>query len=146
MVGFRNNVGTSALTNWVSPQSQQIAFGRGLYSPPHVKPSFLLIDNKITGALGFVAINNADSAWSTTFTTSLPAGSYCDVISGISSSGACTGTGYVHFGGFLTIFNNKAKNLQDNCLGWYIYGECTRTQCYCHSYRSSGYRFGLSSC
>ncbi|KAF5379275.1 hypothetical protein D9757_010696 [Collybiopsis confluens] len=60
MVGFRNHVGpTAALTDWVSPQSQQIAFGRG--------------------SLGFVAINNADSAWSTTFTTSLPAGSYCDV-------------------------------------------------------------------
>jgi hypothetical protein len=29
MVGFRNQVGTSAITNWVSPQSQQIAFGRG---------------------------------------------------------------------------------------------------------------------
>ncbi|PPQ73977.1 hypothetical protein CVT25_006079 [Psilocybe cyanescens] len=72
MVGFRNNVGSAALTNWVSPQSQQIAFGRG--------------------ALGFVAINNADSAWSTTFTTSLPAGSYCDVISGKWSSGACTGS------------------------------------------------------
>ncbi|PPQ83160.1 hypothetical protein CVT25_005407 [Psilocybe cyanescens] len=82
MVGFRNNVGTSALTNWVSPQSQQIAFGRG--------------------ALGFVAINNADSAWSTTFTTSLPAGSYCDVISGISSSGACTGTGITVSGGTFT--------------------------------------------
>ncbi|KAG6855228.1 Alpha-amylase 1 [Tephrocybe sp. NHM501043] len=73
MVGFRNNVGSAAITNWVSPQSQQIAFGRG--------------------ALGFVAINNADSAWTATFTTSLPAGSYCDVISGKSSSGSCTGTG-----------------------------------------------------
>ena len=29
MVGFRNKVGEAALTNWVSPQSQQIAFGRG---------------------------------------------------------------------------------------------------------------------
>ncbi|KAH9483088.1 Alpha-amylase [Psilocybe cubensis] len=71
MVGFRNNVGSAGLTNWVSPQSNRIAFGRG--------------------ALGFVAINNADSAWSTTFSTSLPSGSYCDVISGKSSSGSCTG-------------------------------------------------------
>ncbi|KAF9484818.1 glycoside hydrolase [Pholiota conissans] len=75
MVGFRNNVGSAAITNWVSPQSQQIAFGRG--------------------ALGFVAINNADSAWTTTFTTSLPAGSYCDVIGGKSSSGTCTGSSFV---------------------------------------------------
>ncbi|KAI0330674.1 glycoside hydrolase [Cubamyces sp. BRFM 1775] len=74
MVGFRNNVGSAALTNWVSPQSQQIAFGRG--------------------ALGFVAINNADSEWSTTFTTSLPDGSYCDVISGASSDGKCTGSSF----------------------------------------------------
>ncbi|KAJ8519583.1 hypothetical protein ONZ45_g3490 [Pleurotus djamor] len=72
MVGFRNAVGTAAITNWVSPQSQQIAFGRG--------------------SAGFVAINNADSAWTTTFTTSLPAGLYCDVISGKATSGACSGS------------------------------------------------------
>ncbi len=29
MVGFRNNVDSAALTDWVSPQSSQIAFGRG---------------------------------------------------------------------------------------------------------------------
>lgn len=33
-----------------------------------------------------------DSAWNTTFSTSLPDGLYCDVISGTnSSSGKCTG-------------------------------------------------------
>ncbi|KAJ7108267.1 glycoside hydrolase [Mycena epipterygia] len=79
MVGFRNNVGTAAITNWVAPASQQIAFGRG--------------------SLGFVAINNADTAWSATFTTSLPSGAYCDVISGKSVSGACTGTGFTVSGG-----------------------------------------------
>lgn len=31
MVGFRNTVGSAALTNWVSPQSQLIAFGRGRF-------------------------------------------------------------------------------------------------------------------
>ena len=31
MVGFRNNVGSAALTGWVSPSSQQIAFARGTY-------------------------------------------------------------------------------------------------------------------
>jgi hypothetical protein len=61
MVSFHNTVGTAAMTNWVAPNSQQIAFGRG--------------------ALGFVAINNADATWTTTFTTSLPAGTYCDVAS-----------------------------------------------------------------
>ena len=29
MVGFRNNAGSATITNWVSPQSDQIAFGRG---------------------------------------------------------------------------------------------------------------------
>lgn len=29
MVGFKNNVGSAALNDWVSPQSEQIAFGRG---------------------------------------------------------------------------------------------------------------------
>ena len=75
MVGFRNNVGNAGLNNCFAPQSQQIAFGRG--------------------ALGFVAINNADSAWTTTFTTTLPDGSYCDVISGTVSSSSCTGTSSV---------------------------------------------------
>ncbi|KAJ6607181.1 glycoside hydrolase [Mycena sp. CBHHK59/15] len=79
MVGFRNHVGTAAMTNWVAPQAQQIAFGRG--------------------ALGFVAINNADTAWTGTFATSLPNGAYCDVISGTSSAGACTGTGFTVSGG-----------------------------------------------
>ncbi|KAI0062559.1 glycoside hydrolase [Artomyces pyxidatus] len=74
MAGFRNRVGTAALTNWVSPSSQQIAFGRG--------------------SLGFVAINNADSSWTATFSTSLPSGSYCDVVNGNSSAGVCTGSAF----------------------------------------------------
>ncbi|OBZ78260.1 Alpha-amylase [Grifola frondosa] len=74
MAGFRNNVGDSALQNWVSPQSDQIAFGRG--------------------ALGFVAINNDDSAWTTNFVTAVPDGSYCDVISGASLEGNCTGSSF----------------------------------------------------
>ncbi|KAJ6474893.1 glycoside hydrolase [Mycena sanguinolenta] len=82
MVGFRNQVGSAAITNWVSPQSQQIAFGRG--------------------SAGFVAINNADSAWTTTFTTSLPNNAYCDVISGKSSGGACTGSGFTVSNGQFT--------------------------------------------
>jgi hypothetical protein len=70
MVGFRNQVGSASLTGWVSPSSQQIAFARG--------------------ALGFVAINNVNSAWSTTFKTGLPAGSYCNVVDGTSVDGVCT--------------------------------------------------------
>jgi len=74
MVGFRNNVAGALLTGWVSPSSQQIAFARS--------------------KLGFVAINNADSAWSTTFKTGLPAGTYCNVIDGSSQSGICTGSAF----------------------------------------------------
>ncbi|PFH47276.1 glycoside hydrolase family 13 protein [Amanita thiersii Skay4041] len=79
MVGFRNTVGSASMTNWVSPQSQQIAFGRG--------------------SAGFIVINNADSSWPSTFTTSLPDGSYCDVVSGRSSGGSCSGKSVTVSGG-----------------------------------------------
>ncbi|KII86244.1 glycoside hydrolase family 13 protein [Plicaturopsis crispa FD-325 SS-3] len=82
MVGFHNNVGSAALTNWVSPQSDRIAFER-------------------TG-LGYVAINNDDSAWGATFSTGLADGKYCDVISGALSSGACTGSFFTVSGGSFT--------------------------------------------
>ncbi|KAK0475258.1 glycoside hydrolase family 13 protein [Armillaria novae-zelandiae] len=82
LVGFRNNVGSAALTDWVSPQSSQIAFGRG--------------------SAGFVAINNAASDWTSSFTTSLAAGSYCDVVSGTSSDSTCTGSGFTVSGGSFT--------------------------------------------
>ena len=52
----------------------------------------------ITGSDGFVAINNADSEWSTTFKTGLPGGSYCNIIDGsMSYDGRCTGSAYVSF-------------------------------------------------
>ncbi|ESK93482.1 alpha-amylase [Moniliophthora roreri MCA 2997] len=79
MVGFRNTVGSADLNNWVSPQSQQIAFGRG--------------------SAGFVAINNADSTWSVSFQTSLEDGNYCDVISGTNPNGACTGASSITVSG-----------------------------------------------
>jgi hypothetical protein len=63
MTKFRNAV-SGLKTNWVSPRSDQIAF---------------------------VAVNNADAAWTSTFTTSLPAGTYCDVITGVLTSRACSG-------------------------------------------------------
>ncbi|TFK85702.1 glycoside hydrolase family 13 protein [Polyporus arcularius HHB13444] len=79
MVKFRNTVGSAPLTNWVAPDSQRIAFGRG--------------------SLGFVAINNEDSAWTATFTTSLPDGTYCDVIKGELSNGQCTSSTFTVKGG-----------------------------------------------
>ncbi|KAL1738563.1 glycoside hydrolase superfamily, partial [Schizophyllum fasciatum] len=71
MVGFRNQVGGAAITNWRNDGGARIAFGRG--------------------SAGFVAINNQDDEWSTTFGTSLPDGRYCDVISGPPKNGACVG-------------------------------------------------------
>ncbi|KIY70325.1 carbohydrate-binding module family 20 protein [Cylindrobasidium torrendii FP15055 ss-10] len=79
MVGFRNNAGSTALTNWQSPQGDRIAFERD--------------------GTGFVAINNDNAAWTGTFTTSLADGSYCDVITGTASSGSCTGDSYTVSGG-----------------------------------------------
>ncbi|KZV75308.1 glycoside hydrolase family 13 protein [Peniophora sp. CONT] len=79
MVKWRNAVGTAALNNWVAPSSNQIAFGRG--------------------SVGFVAINNQDSQWSTSFKTSLPDGSYCDVVHETNAKGPCTGTTYTVSGG-----------------------------------------------
>ncbi|KAI0738098.1 glycoside hydrolase family 13 protein [Daedaleopsis nitida] len=79
MVGFRNAVAGAPMTNWVAPAAQRIAFGRG--------------------SAGFVAINNQDSTWSTTFKTSLPDGTYCNVINGGLSNGQCTGSSFKVSGG-----------------------------------------------
>ncbi len=59
MVGFHNRVNGQTVTNWVSPQSDRIAFGRG--------------------NAGFAAFNRSGSAWTATFATQLPNGSYCNV-------------------------------------------------------------------
>ncbi|PYV33258.1 MAG: ATPase, partial [Acidobacteria bacterium] len=71
MVGFRNAVGFAAVANWWSDGGNQIAFSRG-------------------GA-GFLAINREGGALTRTFSTGLPAGTYCDVIHGDVSGGSCTG-------------------------------------------------------
>lgn len=71
MVGFRRQVGGAALTNWWSNGSNQIAFARQ--------------------GQGFVAFNNQGTNLVETLQTSLPAGTYCDVISGNVSGGSCTG-------------------------------------------------------
>jgi alpha-amylase len=71
MVGFRNAVGTAALTN-VWSDGGRLAYGRG--------------------DKGYVVINRDGNALQRTFQTSLPAGRYCDVISGATTSGGCSGT------------------------------------------------------
>lgn len=59
MVGFRNAVSGTAVTDWWSDGGNAIAFGRG--------------------SKGFVAINHEGGPLTWTFSTSLPGGTYCDV-------------------------------------------------------------------
>ena len=73
MVGFRNAVGTAAL---------------GGTSGPTAAARW----RTAAGDRGYVAINRNGSALQRTFQTSLPAGRYCDVISGATTSGGCSGT------------------------------------------------------
>lgn len=73
MVTFRNSV-SGDIVQFTSGTSQQIAFGRG--------------------STGYVVINNEDVSWTNTFSTSLPAGVYCDVITGPTKGGVCSGSSY----------------------------------------------------
>ncbi|XP_001510273.1 pancreatic alpha-amylase [Ornithorhynchus anatinus] len=71
MVIFRNVVDGQPFTNWWDNLSNQVAFGRG---------------NK-----GFIVFNNDDWPLSEYLQTGLPAGTYCDVISGDKRDDHCTG-------------------------------------------------------
>jgi alpha-amylase len=72
MLAFRKaSVGAETITNFWDNGKNQVGFGRG--------------------AKGFVVINDEDTALSRAFTTSLPAGDYCDVIAGGLKAGACVG-------------------------------------------------------
>ncbi|HXI56450.1 MAG TPA: alpha-amylase family protein [Polyangia bacterium] len=67
MVAFRNAAASQPMTDVQTGNANQLAFGRG--------------------AVGFVAINNDGAAsWNTTFTTGLPAGTYCNIIHGLLSA------------------------------------------------------------
>ncbi|SDK04086.1 carbohydrate-binding module family 20 domain-containing protein [Streptomyces indicus] len=76
MVAFRNEARGQSVTNWWDNGGDQIAFGRG--------------------SKAYVAINHEGSALTRTFQTSLPAGDYCDVQSGmgvsVNGSGQFTAT------------------------------------------------------
>ncbi|XP_072500261.1 alpha-amylase 1B-like isoform X2 [Notamacropus eugenii] len=72
MVIFRNVVNGQGFTNWWDNGSNQVAFGRG---------------NR-----GFIVFNNDDWALSSNLQTGLPAGTYCDVISGDKNDDHCTGS------------------------------------------------------
>ncbi|TRZ18224.1 hypothetical protein HGM15179_008890 [Zosterops borbonicus] len=71
MVIFRNVVDGEPFSNWWDNGSNQVAFGRG---------------NK-----GFIIFNNDDWNMNVYVQTGLPAGTYCDVISGQKENNKCTG-------------------------------------------------------
>ncbi|XP_069825113.1 pancreatic alpha-amylase-like [Dendropsophus ebraccatus] len=71
MVIFRNTVNFQPLTNWWDNGGNQIAFGRG--------------------DKGFIVFNNEEAGMDVTLNTGLPAGTYCDVISGQKEETRCTG-------------------------------------------------------
>jgi alpha-amylase len=75
MVGLRNTAAGSAVTNWWSNGSDRIAFGRG--------------------SAAYVAFNRDGAPLTRTFQTSLPAGTYCDVMNGDVSGSGCTGPAYI---------------------------------------------------
>lgn len=78
MVAFHNAVGGAALTNIVAGTSQQV----GACGPLFPLPTSLTQSAAFgRGAAGFLIINNAASTWTKTWTTSLPAGTYCDIMS-----------------------------------------------------------------
>jgi len=72
MVGLRNAASGQSVTNWWDDGNNQIAFGRG--------------------SKAYVAINKEGAALTTTFQTSLPAGTYCNVITGLPTPTGCAGT------------------------------------------------------
>lgn len=72
MVGWHNAAGTASVANWWTDGSDAIAFSRG--------------------SAAWVAINAENAPVTETFSTGLPAGTYCDVISGPAAAGGCTGS------------------------------------------------------
>jgi alpha-amylase len=72
MVKFRAATRNQAQANWVTGNAHQAAFSRG--------------------NVGFVALNNTTAAWTRSFYTGLPAGTYCNIVHGpLNAAGtACT--------------------------------------------------------
>ncbi|MBP2194320.1 alpha-amylase [Nocardia goodfellowii] len=75
MVGFRQQVGDTPVVDWSDNDGDLISFGRG--------------------RAGYVVLNGEDSAaTAVAYRTSLPAGTYCDVMHGGLRFGSCTGPVY----------------------------------------------------
>lgn len=75
MVGFRKYVAGSDVNHWWDDGMNAIAFSRG--------------------SKGFVAINRESAVVDTTIATGIPAGTYCDLLTGGLSTGSCVGTSLV---------------------------------------------------
>ena len=71
MLGFRSTVAGTAIANWWDNGNNAIAFSRG--------------------DQGFVAINRESTELVRTFTTGMPEGTYCDVLTGNRMGPACSG-------------------------------------------------------
>uniref|UniRef100_A0A1L8DQX1 Alpha-amylase n=1 Tax=Nyssomyia neivai TaxID=330878 RepID=A0A1L8DQX1_9DIPT len=71
MIGFANQVRGTSVNDWWDNGNSQIAFCRG---------------NQ-----GFIAFNNEQHNFSHTLQTCLPAGTYCDIISGENTGNGCSG-------------------------------------------------------
>ncbi|NRR31157.1 alpha amylase C-terminal domain-containing protein [Oxalobacteraceae bacterium] len=72
MVAFRSTTSGEGVSNFTSGTGNQVAFSRG--------------------AKGWVAVNNDSSAWTGSFQTSLPAGTYCNVAHGLLAAGGASCT------------------------------------------------------
>lgn len=90
MVQFSNIVGNVALSNWWSNNNNQIAFARS--------------------GRGFIVFNNQAETLNANLQTSLPAGRYCDIISGRNNNGVCTGIAIDVAAGGTANFNLPSSN------------------------------------
>lgn len=70
MVNWSNAAGISAIDNWQSGNSNQIAFSRG--------------------GKAFIAMNRGSSEWSVTLQTGLPSGTYCNIIGDVDADNVST--------------------------------------------------------
>ncbi|GAB0097240.1 Alpha-amylase [Sergentomyia squamirostris] len=84
MVGFANQVQGTSVNDWWDNGSNQIAFCRG---------------NQ-----GFIAFNNDEHNFSQWLQTCLPAGTYCDIISGQNVGGSCSGV-------TITVYEDQRANI-----------------------------------
>lgn len=106
MVEFRQVTAGESLTNWQNiggAPSNHIAFG--------------------LGSVGFVAINRTGSNATTTYSTSMPDGVYCDVISGqrTADGTACTGDTVTVSGGQIAGYTLNAMSafaIHEQSLYW----------------------------